>query len=202
MQMRWCLLLLAVAAWGQSRESIEKQLSSVARQRDAIRQVSAVPSRENPPLEEIAQTCSMISEDDVAPILASAAKAQQLPPKLLRAVIAQESGFRPCAVSEKGAKGLMQLMPATAEQFHVKDPLDPQENLDAGAKFLRQLLEKYKGDLPLSLAAYNAGIATVDAAHGIPDIRETRDYVDSIVGKMGIKQIDLPSIPMPKPIEN
>ena len=73
----------------------------------------------------------------------------------------------------------MQLMPATAEQFHVKDPFDPQENLDAGAKFLRQLLEKYKGDLSLSLAAYNAGAATVDAAHGIPDIPETRDYVES-----------------------
>jgi len=200
--MRWYLLLFALSAWGQSRESIEKQLNSVARQREAIRQVSAVPSRENPAPEEAAQSCPTISEDEVVPILESAAKAQRLPPKLLRAVIAQESGFRPCAVSEKGAKGLMQLMPATAEQFHVKDAFDPQENLDAGAKFLRQLLEKYKGDLPLSLAAYNAGAVTVDAAHGIPDIPETREYVESIVGKMGIKQIDLPSIPMPKPIGN
>jgi len=143
-----------------------------------------------------------MSEDEVAPILASAAKAQRLPAKLLRAVVAQESGLRSCAVSKKGAKGLMQLMPATAEQFEVQDPFDPQENIDAGAKFLRQLLEKYKGDLSLSLAAYNAGAAAVDEAQGIPDIPETRDYVESIVGKMGIKQIDLPSIPTPKPIEN
>jgi soluble lytic murein transglycosylase-like protein len=192
--MRWYLLLFAWVAWGQSRESIEKQLESVGRQREAIRRASSV--------EPAAETCDTIPEEEVAPILESAAKAQQLPSRLLRAVVAQESGFRSCAVSKKGAKGLMQLMPATAEQFHVQDPFDPRSNLDAGAKFLRQLLEKYKGDLPLSLAAYNAGATTVDAAHGIPDIPETREYVEAIVAKMGIKQIDLPSIPMPKPIEN
>jgi soluble lytic murein transglycosylase-like protein len=192
--MRWYLLLFAWSAWGQSRESIEKQLASVARQREAIRGASAP--------EPAAESCDAIAEEVVAPILESAAKAQRLPAKLLRAVIAQESGFRPCAVSKTGAKGLMQLMPATAEQFQVRDPFDPQSNLDAGARFLRQLLEKYKGDLPLSLAAYNAGATTVDAAHGIPDIPETREYVQAIIGKMGIKQIDLPSIPMPKPIEN
>ena len=200
--MRWSLFVLAFAAWGQSRESIEKQLASAARQRDAIRQASAEASRQSALAKAAVQPCSAISEEEVGPILESAAKAQRLPTKLLRAVIARESGFLSCAVSEKGAKGLMQLMPATAEQFHVKDPFDPQENLEAGAKFLRQLLEKYKGDLGLSLAAYNSGAATVDAAHGIPDIAETRDYVEAIVGKMGIKQIDLPSIPMPKPIEN
>ncbi len=141
-------------------------------------------------------------EDKVVPLLENAANAQKLPVKLLRAVVAQESGFRSCAVSKKGAKGLMQLMPATAEQFDVKDPFDAQANVDAGAKFLRQLLEKYKGDLLLSLAAYNAGPATVDEAKGIPDMAETREYVEAIVGKMGIKQIDLPNIPTPKPIEN
>jgi soluble lytic murein transglycosylase-like protein len=200
--MRWYLLLIACAAWGQSRESIEKQLNSVARQRETIRQASGLEAQESAPKEEAALSCSTISQDEVGPILESAAKAQRLPGKLLRAVIAQESGFRSCAVSQKGAKGLMQLMPATVETFQVKDPFDPQENLEAGAKFLRHLLEKYKGDLKLSLAAYNAGSATVDAAHGIPDIAETRDYVEAIVGKMGVKQIDLPSIPTPKPIEN
>jgi len=190
----YLLLFLSAAACGQTRESIQKQLDSVARQREAIRQAfdPRVTTR----------ICDPMSEDEVAPILASAAKAQRLPAKLLRAVVAQESGLRSCAVSKKGAKGLMQLMPATAEQFEVQDPFDPQENIDAGAKFLRQLLEKYKGDLSLSLAAYNAGAAAVDEAQGIPDIPETRDYVESIVGKMGIKQIDLPSIPTPKPIEN
>jgi soluble lytic murein transglycosylase-like protein len=194
--MRSCLFLLAWAAWGQTRESIEKQLKSVARQREAIRRAAA-PVSESP-----APACDAMPDEEIAPLLESAAQAQRLPVKLLQAVIAQESGFHACAVSKKGAKGLMQLMPSTAEQFHVKDPLDPQANLDAGAKFLRQLLEKYKGDLSLSLGAYNAGAAAVDEAHGIPDIPETRSYVESIVGKMGVKQIDLPSIPTPKPIEN
>lgn len=193
--MRSYLLLLAWTAWGQSRESIDQQLQSVARQREAIRRTAAAA-------EPIAGTCDTMPDEIVTPILEKAARAQQLPARLLKEVVAQESGFRPCAVSRKGAKGLMQLMPATAEQFHVQDPFDPESNLDAGAKFLRQLLEKYKGDLSLSLAAYNAGAATVDEARGIPNVPETRDYVESIVGKMGIKQIDLPSIPTPKPIEN
>ena len=200
--MRWYLLLIVWPAWGQSRESIDQQLNSIARQREALRQVPLVRARLNPALDEKTEMCPAMPEEALAPVLESAAKAQRLPARLLHAVIAQESGFRSCAVSEKGAMGLMQLMPATADQFHVKDPFDPQENVDAGSKFLRQLLEKYKGDLSLSLAAYNAGGAKVDEAHGIPDIAETRDYVEAIVGKTGLKQIDLPSIPMPKPIEN
>jgi soluble lytic murein transglycosylase-like protein len=198
--MRWYLLLLAWTVWGQSRDSIEKQLDSIARQRDAVRQAVGVAATH--PAEERAPECATMPPEKVAPLLESAANAQRLPAKLLHAIVEQESGYRACALSEKGAKGLMQLMPATAEQLAVKDAFDPRENVDAGAKFLRQLLEKYKGDLPLSLAAYNAGAATVDAAHGIPDIQETRDYVNAITGKMGIRQIDLPSIPMPKPIEN
>src|SRR4051794_21240950 len=174
--MRWCLLVLAWPAWGQSRESIEKQLNSVARQREAIQRAAAPASP--PDLAQAPPSCVSMPEEDLDPLIQSAAKAQQLPSKLVRAVAAQESGFRSCAVSKKGAMGLMQLMPATADQFHVKDPFDPQENLDAGARFLRQLLEKYKGDLSLSLAAYNAGAATVDEAHGIPTIPETRDYVE------------------------
>jgi soluble lytic murein transglycosylase-like protein len=199
--MRCLLVFLAVSAWGQSRESIEKQLKSVAQQREAIRRTHAA----DPPLSPAdiePPSCEPLPENEVSPMIETAAKHQQLPPKLLRAVIAQESGFRACAVSKKGAKGLMQLMPATAEDLDIADPFDPETNLEAGAKFLRQLLEKYKGDLPQSLAAYNAGPATVDVAHGIPDIQETRDYVDAIVGKMGVKQIDLPNIPMPKPIGN
>jgi soluble lytic murein transglycosylase-like protein len=96
----------------------------------------------------------------------------------------------------------MQLMPATAEQFAVDDPFEPAANLGAGAKFLRQLLDKYGGDLSLALAAYNAGPAAVDEVKGIPDIQETRDYVETILGKVGVKRLDPPSIPTPKPIEN
>jgi soluble lytic murein transglycosylase-like protein len=93
-------------------------------------------------------------------------------------------------------------MPATAEQYSVKDAFDPKDNIDAGSKFLRALLEKYKGDLPQALGAYNAGPETVDKAGGIPDIPETKAYIEAIVDKVGLKRIDLPSIPMPKPIGN
>jgi soluble lytic murein transglycosylase-like protein len=193
---RYLAILAAAAAWGQSRESIEAQLKSVARQREAIRQPRALETNDAP------FVCEPMPDETVAPMIESAAKAQKLPPKLLRSVIAQESGFRACAVSKKGAKGLMQLMPATAEQFGVEDPFEPIANVGAGAKFLRQLLEKFGGDLALALAAYNAGPAAVEEAKGIPDIQETREYVEAILGKVGVKRLDLPSIPMPKPIEN
>ena len=78
----------------------------------------------------------------------------------------------------------MQLMPAAIDQFQVEDAFDPKQNVEAGAQFLKQLLEKYKGDLSLVLAAYNAGPAAVDQANGIPDIKETKDYVDAIMKKM------------------
>jgi soluble lytic murein transglycosylase-like protein len=194
---RYLAILAAAAAWGQSRESIEAQMKSVARQREAVRQHSALePAEEAPP------GCEPLPDETVAPMIESAAKAQKLPAKLLRSVIAQESGFRACAVSKKGAKGLMQLMPATAERFAVENPFEPEANLGAGAKFLRQLLDKYGGDLAMALAAYNAGPAAVDEVKGIPDIKETQDYVEAILGKVGVKRLDLPSIPMPKPIEN
>jgi soluble lytic murein transglycosylase-like protein len=193
---RYLAILAAAAAWGQSRESIEAQLKSVARQREAIRQLRAFETNDAP------LVCEPMPDETVAPMIESAAKAQKLPPKLLRSVIAQESGFRACAVSKKGAKGLMQLMPATAEQFGVEDPFEPVANIGAGAKVLRQLLEKFGGDLALALAAYNAGAAAVEEAKGIPDIQETREYVEAILGKVGVKRLDLPSIPMPKPIEN
>jgi soluble lytic murein transglycosylase-like protein len=137
-----------------------------------------------------------------APLIDGAAQQQGVDTKLLRAVIDQESGFRPCAVSAKGAQGLMQLMPATAEELKVDDPFDPKQSIDAGAKYLKQLLDKYKGDIPQTLAAYNAGPGATDQAKGVPDIPETRAYVDAILQKLGIKRTDPPSIRTPKPIEN
>jgi len=120
----------------------------------------------------------------VTPLIENAAKANNLPVSMVRAVIEQESAYRPCAVSHKGAQGLMQLMPDTADELKVKDVFDPQENISAGARYLRQLLDKYKGENKLALAAYNAGMGAVDAANGIPDIPETRDYVEAILKKI------------------
>ena len=117
----------------------------------------------------------------------TAAKHNGISSELLDAVIRQESAFRPCSVSEKGAQGLMQLMPATAEQFGVTDPFDPDQNVEAGAALLKQLLTKYSGDLNRTLGAYNAGSGNVDKAGGVPAFPETMKYVEGILGKLGKK---------------
>jgi soluble lytic murein transglycosylase-like protein len=100
-------------------------------------------------------------------------------PELVSAVVRVESAYRPRARSPKGAKGLMQLMPATLRQYQVKDPYDPRSNLDAGIQHLKSLLDRF--DLSLALAAYNAGEAAVQRFGGIPPYRETRNYVQRIL---------------------
>jgi soluble lytic murein transglycosylase-like protein len=192
---RW-ILLLSATALAQTpdamRVSIEKQRAAAAVQREAVRKQalaagSLVGSPASPPPAAAQLDCVPVPEAVLAPILADAGKTQKLDTALLHAVVEQESGFRSCAVSEKGAKGLMQLMPATAAQLHVTDVFDPRENIEAGAKFLRQLLDKYAGNLALALGAYNAGAGSVDDAGGVPDIPETRDYVESILQKVKTK---------------
>jgi soluble lytic murein transglycosylase-like protein len=129
----------------------------------------------------LAEECDPLPAPEVESLVGETAERDGLSADLLRSVMKQESGFRPCAVSSKGAMGLMQLMPATAEQFGIQDPFDPAGNLDAGARFLKQLLTKYGGDLPKALGAYNAGPSKVDAAGDVPAIPETMDYVRQIL---------------------
>ena len=121
-------------------------------------------------------------------MIAAAAKKQSLDPALLRAVMKQESGFKPCAVSVRGAQGLMQLMPATAGLLHVEDPFDPEQNVQAGAAFLKQLLGRYKGDLRLALVAYNAGTLRADQPANAPYPLETQNYLASIFAQLGMSQ--------------
>ena len=106
-----------------------------------------------------------------------------MPSRLVKAVIQVESGYQPDARSRKGAIGLMQLMPETARQFAVADPYEPRSNIEGGVKYLRSLLDRF--EVPLALAAYNAGEAAVRRFGGIPPYPETRAYVKSVLALFG-----------------
>ena len=114
--------------------------------------------------------------------IVAAARTYQLEPALLHAVISAESGYNPLARSAKGARGLMQLMPATARRYGVENPLDPQQNIYGGAAYLHDLLALFGNDVQLALAAYNAGEGTVmEYGNRIPPYRETAQYVPKVL---------------------
>jgi soluble lytic murein transglycosylase-like protein len=120
------------------------------------------------------------SPQEIDAAIDQAASRHNVDPNLVRAVIKVESNFNPNAVSRKGAMGLMQLMPQTARQLNVANPFDPQQNVDAGVRHLKQLMENYGGDVKLTLAAYNAGQGAVARSAGVPHFAETRNYVKRI----------------------
>lgn len=109
-----------------------------------------------------------------------------LEPSLIRAVITAESNWDPEAISPKGAVGLMQLMPATAREMKI-DPYSPEENIEGGTRYLRYLLDRFKGRIDIALAAYNAGPTIVDRSGGMPSIAETRAYVRKVLANSNIK---------------
>lgn len=115
------------------------------------------------------------------PVISPAATKYGLDPNLVAAVIWAESSGDPNAVSTKGARGLMQLMPGTAREMGVADVLDPRQNVDGGSRYLRLMLDHHDGDLSLALAAYNAGPDAVRKYGGVPPYRETRDYVGRVM---------------------
>jgi len=119
-----------------------------------------------------------------ANLIRAAAEKNHLDEKLVTRLIKTESNFNPRAVSRKQARGLMQLMPDTAARLAVRDVFDPAQNIDAGTKYLRQLLDKYKGDIRLALAAYNAGPEIVEKYGGVPPFAETENYVRTILAAL------------------
>lgn len=113
--------------------------------------------------------------------IAHHSRQHQLDPALISAIIKAESDFDPDAVSRSGAIGLMQLMPQTAVRLDVRDPFNPEENIAGGARYLRYLLDRFHGNLPLALAAYNAGATRVEQYNTLPPIHETRRYVKKVL---------------------
>jgi soluble lytic murein transglycosylase-like protein len=129
-----------------------------------------------------------VSSAELDSIIQAAAQRHNVDPNLVRAVIKVESNFKPRAVSPKGAMGLMQLMPATARNLNVSNAFDPEQNVNAGVRHLRELLDSYQGDVSLSLAAYNAGSGAVARSKGVPPYSETRQYVRRITELYGEKR--------------
>lgn len=175
-----------LASVRQQTLSVAVQQKSIAKQEASTHRMTKQTAFLEPLRSEVQYfDCGALGPRETEKLIATAARRQSVSEELLRAVIRQESAFRPCAVSDKGAQGLMQLMPATAAAFNVSDPFDPQQNVLGGAAYLRQLIQRYAGDTSLALSAYNAGPQVVDRIAAIPDIAETQNYVSSIFRDLG-----------------
>jgi soluble lytic murein transglycosylase-like protein len=178
-------------AVAQQRAAVQKQAAAVNRA-DSMSRASSETSGNSFFTVPFVKTeagfadCDPLPSGELDPLIESAARKSGVDAQLVRAVIERESAGRPCALSARGAEGLMQLMPDTAEDFDVQDPFDPKQNVEAGAQLLKSLLNRYNNDASLALSAYNAGPGRVDQEGGIPQIPETVDYVAEILSKLNL----------------
>lgn len=148
-------------------------------------QVFAPSANANTQVEAIPEDIPLSGDCDLDWIIFRAGKRAGVDPRFIHAVIKQESRYNPKATSHVGAQGLMQMMPATAKRFGLKDPYDAAANVEAGTRYLKWLLKRFDGDVSLALAGYNAGEGSVDKYKGIPPYNETQKYVKNIVGNYG-----------------
>jgi hypothetical protein len=192
------VLFLGLASWAQADIALLANgttLKVTAQRRDGAMVVlslkgggevgvAATELRGVVPDEVLDEVVPAAGGKDLAAMAIAAARRHSLDPDLVQAVVAVESGFRPDAVSPKGAQGLMQLMPYTARALGVKDSFDPAANLDGGTRYLRALLERYGGDVTRALAAYNAGEGAVARHGGVPPYPETMAYVRKVLARV------------------
>jgi soluble lytic murein transglycosylase-like protein len=202
---RFALLLAGAAlGWAQPPANFEESVRAamapgVAQQRAAVQRQATALGKPGAPVPGSAfftvpfataalgtADCDPLPDTQLDALTESAAQKSGVDAHLVRAVIDKESGGRPCALSARGAQGLMQLMPDTAGDYEVEDAFDPKQNVEAGARLLKDLLERYNNDASLALGAYNAGSARVDQAGGVPPIPETTDYVTEILKKLNL----------------
>ncbi len=196
--------VLKVAGFEVTGEGVELRLSSGGGMRVSLSTVERIvddeiEARVEAPIREIGEAPIRIGFDHGQPVpdtpygnlIFAAAQREELNPALVAAMVRAESAFDPGAVSVKGARGLMQLMPATARRFGVAtgDLFNPARNLEAGTRYLSWLVRKFPEDLPRILAAYNAGEANVARYGGVPPFRETRGYIKRIYGTLGLEAV-------------
>lgn len=164
---------------------VEVEATDIASDETVSLPAAAQPAAPAPPAAaapgNTVQQPNYLSDEDLRPMLNQAGATYNVDPDLLASVVRQESGGHPHAVSHAGAQGLMQLMPGTAADLGVSDTFAPGENIRGGTSYLNQLLQRYRNNLVLALAAYNAGPAAVDRWHGVPPYRETRAYVARVI---------------------
>lgn len=148
-----------------------------------VREIASIDVLPDPPKPLPAPMVAAIAPSDIPTLIANAGVQRNIDVDLLYSVIHTESGFRANAISPAGARGLMQLMPATARNLGVEDSFKPDQNINGGTAYLDQLLTRYHDDIKLALAAYTAGPQAVDRYHGIPPYRETRAYVARVINE-------------------
>jgi hypothetical protein len=166
------LLLTIVPAYGYFGSRVPQQESDIMRM-----------ARET--IEATDSSVEIVEIVEIEAHIREVAVRYDIQPILVAAIVEAESEFNPRAVSRRGARGLMQLMPGTASSLRVSDTLDPYENIEGGVRHLRRLMDRYRGNLPLVLAAYNAGEQAVMVYGGVPPYRETRQYVNRILRRIG-----------------